>query len=663
MARSSIALARGFAPIPLLLVLFATCAALVGGAASAAADAPEEAHGNAAPRLQINGGGALHVTSATPTITGVGSPGGPHAEARLSVIISGTPDAGGSVSGVACAGATATGQGGWSCKVATPLATGSYLITVQQHVGKDGERTVNTTTARLRVDLPVKHSEPEPPPAPQQPPAPQEPPVPLEPPRQTAAPSSPPPAPALAPVTLDLLEWSFVLVDASGRPLANAPLRAGQSFSAIASGLPEGAQVHVELHSDPLPLVDSVVDSTGSLTAPFTLPETAPPGGHEIVATLTAEGFETSVASIGVTVVPAIVETRVLADLPEAPQPVIEPAAEEETSHLADRLIPFSLREITGWSIAATGGLAVIFVLLAALPAELLQSTLTENYGRAFAWMAPARKRVTRIRSLVPPALDNPWVGSAFSVGATALILGFSEPQFGFNSWSIRTFLALYLSLYLLNVALNSVKLSYARRRLSVDGRLSPLPGGMIIAAVSVLASRALELSPSLLFGLVVGVTLARQQSREAEGRLALVGAGSMLVLGVMSWLGLSALLGITGGSDIFIVGLLEDTLAATSLEALTVLLVGLLPFEYLEGKALHDWDQRIWAAAYFIAAGAFVFIAVPLGTSWESTELSVLRWVAICAGFAVISVAAWFLFRVMPEHRRRSEDRESVDA
>ena len=89
MARSSIALARGFAPIPLLLMLLATCAALVGGAASAAADAPEEAHGNAAPRLQINGGGALHVTTATPTITGVGAPGGPHADGRISVVISG----------------------------------------------------------------------------------------------------------------------------------------------------------------------------------------------------------------------------------------------------------------------------------------------------------------------------------------------------------------------------------------------------------------------------------------------------------------------------------------------------------------------------------------------------------------------------------------------
>ena len=95
----------------------------------------------------------------------------------------------------------------------------------------------------------------------------------------------------------------------------------------------------------------------------------------------------------------------------------------------------------------------------------------------------------------------------------------------------------------------------------------------------------------------------------------------------------------------------------------LVLKLQALMKLEYLEGKALHDWDQRIWAAAYFIAAGAFVFIAVPLGTSWESTELSVLRWVAICAGFAVISVAAWFLFRVMPEHRRRTEDRESVDA
>lgn len=235
MARSPIALSRGLAPTPPLLVLLATCAALVSGAASAAADAPEEAHGNTAPRLQINGGGALHVTTATPTIAGVCAPGGPNADGRISIVISGTPDAGGSASGIACAGATATGQGGWSCIV----ATGSYLITVQQHVGKDGERTVNTTTARLRVDLPVLRNEPEPPPAeprPQAAPAP-----PPQAPKATPPRSATAPAPASAPEALEVLEWSFVLVDADGKPHRNAPLRAWQSFSAVASGLPEGA--------------------------------------------------------------------------------------------------------------------------------------------------------------------------------------------------------------------------------------------------------------------------------------------------------------------------------------------------------------------------------------------------------------------------------------
>ena len=91
--------------------------------------------------------------------------------------------------------------------------------------------------------------------------------------------------------------------------------------------------------------------------------------------------------------------------------------------------------------------------------------------------------------------------------------------------------------------------------------------------------------------------------------------------------------------------------------------MLGLLPFTYLEGKALHDWDKRIWAAAYFVAAVAFVFIAVPLGGDWEESKEPLGTWLLIISGFALIALAAWSVFRFLPQpdHERAHADSPTV--
>ncbi|WNM25527.1 hypothetical protein [Demequina capsici] len=642
---------------------------------------------SAAPRFKAHG--PITVTTATPTLTGVGFPGG---DSTLTLVVSGTSSSGDDMTGRSCT-ATSSGNGGWSCTFATPLASGTYKVTLDHHLGNG--KTVETTSCQLIVALPAAT----PPVIETTPPVVETtPPVVDQTPEQTGEVSTPksevkttapaprattpPAAPAAVPaaaaapqatstttprstprathaavVVPPTIEWSFSIVDADGNDIGGRPLVPGEHLSVVASGLPEGAQVDVEIHSTPVSLVSATVDGTGSLVAPFTLPVTTEAGAHDLVATLRADGISASVSSLPVIVAPAKTETIVLAEGP-APAVTLTPVPPELTVHrLSDVLRTWSDLTVTPFTVAAAGGLAAAFVLLAALPAELLQNTLTENYGRAFGWLTPVRRRTRSLRRFVPSRLDNPWAGSAVSVALSAVILGFSEPQFGFNAWSIRTFLALYLSLYAINVVVNVLKLGYAARRFDVNGVMSPLPGGMIIAAVSVLVSRWLHIEPSLLFGLVVGITLARVQSKEAEGRIALFGAATILGLGIVSWLGLSAVETFLGHDTNFVVGLTEDTLAATALEALTILLVGLLPFDYLEGKALHDWDQRIWAASYFVAAAAFVFIAVPLGETWDQSQQPVLMWVLIVAGFAAISIAAWLAFHVLPEHRHQRDD------
>ncbi|WP_062201970.1 hypothetical protein [Demequina salsinemoris] len=654
----------------------------------------------AAPRFKTHG--PVTTTTSTPTLNGVGYPAG----STLIVTATGTTDDGATVSGRTCT-ATPTGSGSWSCTFTTPLPSGSYQLRLVHQHAQDG-RDVTTSSCRLVVSLPEPvETEDEPEPA-AEPPAPapattskttkttkQSTPTTTTPapdpttkkagavkaesvtkstPAQTTTPASEttraaaniPVAPRAVP-TLPPIDWSFTIVDSAGKDIGGRPLVPGEQLAVLANGLPEGAKVRVELHSTPISLVNATVDATGSLIAPFTLPASTSAGAHALVATLTAEGFSASVSSLPVVVAAVEADAIVPAENPVDPEPPVvklTPVPHEDYVRRLSDVVP-SLWEntITPYTIATTGGLAAVFVLLAALPAELLQSTLTENYGRAFAWLTPVRRRTRGLRRFVPRRLDNPWLGSAFSIGLTSIILGFSEPQFGLNTWSVRTFLALYLSLYAINIVTNIAKLGYAAWRFDIRGVLSPLPGGMVIAAASVLISRGLDIQPSLLFGLVVGITLARTQSKEASGRIALVGAAAVLALGIVSWLALSFVELGFGHDTGFLVGLMEDTFAATALEALTVLLVGLLPFEYLEGKDLHDWDQRIWAGAYFVAAAAFVFIAVPLGESWDESQSTVLTWVAIVAGFAAIAMTAWVAFRLFPAHEAADEERERIDA
>ena len=95
-----------------------------------------------------------------------------------------------------------------------------------------------------------------------------------------------------------------------------------------------------------------------------------------------------------------------------------------------DSVPTFSDLDFTPWHAAATGGLAAAFVLLAALPAELLSQVLQENYSRAFGWLAPLRRRTDRIRRRRSRVRIKPWISSGISVALAALILCFADAEF-----------------------------------------------------------------------------------------------------------------------------------------------------------------------------------------------------------------------------------------
>lgn len=167
--------------------------------------------------------------------------------------------------------------------------------------------------------------------------------------------------------------------------------------------------------------------------------------------------------------------------------------------------------------------------------------------------------------------------------------------------------------------------------------------------AGATLVTRLADIQPGFLFGLVVGVLFARELTQAEDGRLALLATGLLFALGIGAWLVFSALPAECG----YLMQFTRDLFAATTLEALSTLIVDLLPLAFVDGGAIFAWSKRAWLATYVAAVFAFVVIVLPMGDSWGEISAPLLGWVAMFAGFAVVAVGVWAYFRFVPEKSR----------
>lgn len=128
--------------------------------------------------------------------------------------------------------------------------------------------------------------------------------------------------------------------------------------------------------------------------------------------------------------------------------------------------------------------LAAALVVLVSLPAELLQSTVGANYNRAFRWLDRLRVRLKTVRDRLPLWLTNGPAGATLVVAATALILAFADPTFGWDAASFRLWAAIFFSLFAVNVFVLGIVRGVARGRMGLRSWIDPMPLALIVAAV-----------------------------------------------------------------------------------------------------------------------------------------------------------------------------------
>jgi Bacterial Ig-like domain len=472
-----------------------------------------------------------------------------------------------------------------------------------------------------------------------------------------------------APPTLPTLGLSWFL-SFSADTEAPAP---GQNVTLTGSDLPPGATVNAELHSTPMNLGSAIVKDDGTFRLNTVIPNTAEPGDHHYVVTVTPITGEPQTSEVPVTVVaappPAISEPASQTDTTTAgggsgsglgtdAAPRDTPAAPNQLSHSLPTLQDIVANPVVLVSAAASS-LALLF--LVAFPAELLNSTLDQNYERVFGKLPKVRllwwdRLRTRLRR-------TPVVGAVVLTSLVALILSFADPHFGFDLASLRLFLACAIGMFVLGYVANGVTAVIIRRRWSITSVIELQPFGLLVAGAGVLLSRVLDFSPGLLIGLILALSLSAKATAKEESRAVLVWAAVILALATVSWVGYS--LFATDAPGTFVGALVDDSLVAIATEGVSGLIVGLLPLGFLDGRVVFSYSKLQWLGTYLVTLLAFFVIVVPSGALWGGIDGPFWVWLGVLVAFAALCVGVFLWFRNHPEAEDDDEDDEdgSVEA
>ncbi len=550
-------------------------------------------------------------TDRTPTITGSGEP-----KALVTVYVNGSP--------AACVGGApvVAGDGAWSCTLASSLDVDSYSISARQT-----DRATNVSILSAAVSLVIVGPE-------------------------AVIPSSTPtPTPTPTPVPFT---WKLNAPESSS-------VHPGDQVVLSANDLPPGLTVDAEFHSTVVALGSTAVRADGTFSLPVIVPEEATAGLHHFVVTVWTPTGEAVIVEQPITVVPIAKTLAAVAG--GHPESIArdgigvdrtDPGAPSGLTH-AIHGVGFLITNPVVLCFAALAALALF--LLVAFPAELLNSTISEQYSR-FSRRLP---RTPWLRRLTGWLDSMPLLGGIAITLVAAVIFGFADPGFGFDITSFRVVLSCAIALFFVGFVASAIsgRILGGRWKLATTIELKPL--GLILTVVGVVLSRLLDFSPGFLLGLILGLSLVGKTTAADRAKSTLVQAGVVFGLSILGWLLYSVLSG-SMDPDNFGTALLFDTLVALTTEGLTAVFVGMLPFKFLDGPAVFDYSKKLWVAAFLVSAFAFVAILIP--AAWGELTGSVAVWVSIVVGFSLVAVGIYLYFRFWaPPLEEAEEGAEGTDS
>jgi hypothetical protein len=449
--------------------------------------------------------------------------------------------------------------------------------------------------------------------------------------------------------TLVTPDWSFTVAGDL------TDLHPGDTITISGEGLPAGTSLDTVLHSVPTDLGSVVAAADGSFTQTVTIPADAVLGAHQIIVTATGPGLVTTTKSqpVTVTAVPTTSGSGGTTTITK-PKTGVHNAGSDANGNttaiqpniLTKALTPIADVAVHPSKIVSAIEIGLVLLLLAVLPAHLLNATIAEQSDRFERRFRRFPKRPRWITSLIAWFSSAPVVAGLVVTLATAILFGFADPTFGFTLASLRLILACGIALFLVGYVANALTAVIARNQWHITVLVSTRPYGLILTVVGVLISRLLHFSPGFLIGLILGLTIQGKSASGFAWRTVATRTSIVLLMSIAAWIGYSTLTlgGNEGGT--FGTALLVETFVAITTEGVVALLVELLPLRFLEGERLYEHSRALWAVLYFLTVVVFVLAVVPWEGNWDALGSSLWIWVVVLAVFAAICVAIYIYFR-----------------
>ncbi|HET7738184.1 MAG TPA: FGLLP motif-containing membrane protein [Tepidiformaceae bacterium] len=230
----------------------------------------------------------------------------------------------------------------------------------------------------------------------------------------------------------------------------------------------------------------------------------------------------------------------------------------------------------------------------------------------------------------------------------TGAVYAFLEPSIGFNKATGVLLVAAILGSAGVTYASEGLEAILTRRWTGTRTAVRAYPLAVGVAALSVVVSRLLRISPGVMYGFFASTVTygpADLDSRRT-GRLALISVGAGLLLAVGAWLAVGPVRDME--SDAFLALALEATLVVIFIEGLETLAVGLIPLGVTDGGKIYRWSRWPWIALVFFCS--FVAWHVLFGVERELfgglREAQSLTILAVFGVYTAASLALWFWLR-----------------
>jgi hypothetical protein len=293
-------------------------------------------------------------------------------------------------------------------------------------------------------------------------------------------------------------------------------------------------------------------------------------------------------------------------------------------------------------------GSLVLLVLLAA--AQLFNDTLKTHHSQLVARLSDRSTIIGRARLALAALPHAPPLVSFAVIAATLGLL--ADPSVALSANTLAQVLGMSVGVVLIVGIYDGTASRTVNRQTGLVRGYRLYPIAIAVAVGCLALSRAFDIAPGVLYGLIAGVVYAGTVDRRLEGRAYALSSVLLMAAALGAYVVHRMVTPSAADDDpSFWVIIVDTAAAALFVGGLQAVIVQLLPVRYVNGEKISDWSRTGWFALLAVALGLYLQFVVrpnPDQQTWAN-----LWFVAGLVGFAVLF---WLWCTLSPSLRDSAE-------